>query len=121
MEDLRGSELLSIQVISTPVSMSVPIYPYRLSAITGGKRAQLGKLTHGNLAQAGFLSARKLSANRLCTCKLVCYFKLFTVTVCKQISDAGKQVNNSWQQQFNNLLSRLCARCPQLRGSVCAL
>lgn len=94
MEDLRGSELFSIQVISTPNSMSVRIYPYQLFAITGGKGAQLGKLIPGDLAQMGFLSAHKLSANRLCTCKLVCYSKLFTITVCKPILDTGKQVNN---------------------------
>ena len=64
-EDLRGSELFSIPVISTPVSMSVLIYPCQLLAITGGKRAQLGKLIPGDLAQTGFLSAHKLSANRL--------------------------------------------------------
>jgi len=107
MEDLKGSELFSIQVTSTPVSMSVLIYPHQLSAIAGGKGAQLGKPTPGHLAQAGLLPAHTLSANRLHTCKLVCRSKLFTIAVCKQISDTVKQVNNSRQQQVHNLLSRL--------------
>lgn len=117
MEDLRGSELFSIQVISAPVSVSVLIYPYQLFAIT----AQLDKLIPGDLALTGLPPAHKLSANRLCTCKMVCYSKLFTITVCEPVSDTGKQVNNSWQQKFNNLLSRLHARCPQLWASLCAL
>lgn len=85
------------------------------------KTAQLGKLIPGDLAQTGFLSAHKLSANRFCTCKPVCYSKLFTITVCKPVLNAGKQVNNSWWQEFNNLLPRLCAGCPQLWASLCAL
>lgn len=56
-------------MISIPVSISVLIYSYQLFVVTGGKGVQLGKFIPGDLAQIGFLSALKLSANRLCSCK----------------------------------------------------
>lgn len=118
MEDLRGSDLFSIQLLFQCLFLF--IHTRSLSS-EAGKTTQLGKPILGDLAQMGFLSAHKLSPNRFCTCKPVCYSKLFTITVCKPVLNTGKQVNNSWQQEFNNLLPRLCAGCPQPWASLCAL